>query len=116
MLFGESMRGSWTRRKRSRFESVDREKRVRVAQKHENIPNAELRRKRNRVVEKSEVPASAIRCGHDVEACLSNPTILASTRNARWRLQQLIHLPSSWQSRFLPAIDSQTHPMPASIP
>lgn len=58
-------------------ESVDPEGRVRVAQKHENIPNAELRRERNGVIEKGEVPPGAIRRGHDVQTCLSNPTILA---------------------------------------
>lgn len=59
------------------FESVGWEGRVGVAQKHENIPNAELRGERNGVVEKGKVPAGAIRCGHDIKTCLSNQAILA---------------------------------------
>lgn len=67
VLFGEFV--CWV-------ESVGWEGRVRVTKEHENVPNAELRWERYGVIEKREVPAGAVRCGHDVEVCLSNPAVL----------------------------------------
>ncbi len=44
--------------------------RVGIAKEHENVPDAELRRERDRVIEEGQVPAGSIGCGLDAEFSL----------------------------------------------
>ena len=49
---------------------VGREGGVLVAEEHEDVPDAELGREGDRVVEEGEVPAGAVGCGFDLEVLL----------------------------------------------